>query len=369
MIYFDYAATTPVDSDVLDFYNKITKEYPGNINSPHQLGIDANRVYLDSINTLASLINVKPGSLTITSGATESNNLAINGLIKAYPNRHRHILSIKLSHPSVITVLDHLTDFKVSYLNLDQDGRINLTDLEEALLEKPLLLTIPALDSELGIIQDLTAISNLLAKHQTFFHIDATQIFNKTKINFKLFDLISWSPHKYFGPKGIGYLYVRPNLTLKPIIKGGTNQLLRGGTIPLPLVAAGAKASLKALENIEQYSNLESLSNRITSMLATYPNVVLNHTKYSHPAFINFSIPGVKSATLVNAFSRHGIYLSARSACSGSDQYSASVLALTNDQTLASSSVRLTISLLTTEEEVNTFLAVFDQVYHQLRSD
>ena len=366
MIYLDAAATTPVDEEVLNLYNKITTNYPGNVNSSHKLGLEAKAIYDDSLNTLSSLLNIPSNTITLTSGATESNTLAINGLIKAYPNRNKHIISTKTSHPSVTNLLNTLIDYKITYLELNKDGRVDLNQIKDLLMEKPLLVSIPYIDSELGIIEDIEGISKLMKESNTFFHLDATQAFNKINIDYTQADLISWSPHKYFGPKGIGYLYVRPNLNIKPIFPADNS--LRGGTIPLPLVAASSLASIKAVKDRDKFSVVE-LNNIIIDKLSTYEDVVINNTVYSHPSFINISVLGIKSTTLVNAFSNNNICISARSACSGEKQYSYSVLALTNDKDRASSSIRITLSKTTTKEEINTFLQVFGKIYQDLKGD
>ena len=359
MIYLDYSATTPVNKDVLDSFNKVCIEYYGNANSLHKLGRESYHLMEASIKQIANLLNVRNEEVIFTSGASESNNLAIVGSVLKYKNRGNHILTTKLEHSSVINTVKYLGSigYTIEYINILDDGKIDINDLKNKIRDDTILVSINHVNSELGIVQDVNDIGLLLKKYpKIIFHVDGTQAIGKININLDNIDLYSFSSHKIYGLKGIGCLIKKNNIELEPIIHGGKSQTIyRSGTPPLPLYVAFAKALKLSLNDLEnKYNYVLKLNNKLKKNLETMNEVVINSNDNSIPHILNFSVKGIKPETLINALSEEEIYISTKTACSSSD-ISDSVLELTKDINLAKFSERVSISHLTTEEEIDIF--------------
>lgn len=367
MVYLDYSATTPIDQEVLDLYNDISLNYIGNANAINKLGISSFKLIKETLTELTTVLKVPEDSVIVTSGATESNNLVLEGVLKAYPKRNRIIITTKLSHSSIINKLNEM-DVEVKYLNLTNQGQVDINQLKEYLILKPILVSLPVVDSELGIKQDLNQVKLLLANHpQTLLHIDATQIIGKDIFEFEDIDYVSFSAHKCYGPQGVGFLYKNPKALLKPVlISGESISDLRGGTPATALTVSACKAIIKRINNLSESSIIVlKHHHKIMNALSTYPGVLINNTSKSIPHIINISILGAVGSSLVSAFSNYDIYLSTMSACKKKVNQSESVFDLYKDAKRAKSTVRISLSHLTTTEEVEQFLHVLDQIYHQ----
>lgn len=367
MIYLDYSATTPIDKEVLDLYNKISLEYIGNANAINKLGINSYKLITESLANLANILKVPADSIIVTSGATESNNLVLDGAIKAYPKRNKVIITTKLSHSSIINKLNDM-NIEVKYLDLTEQGQIDINQLKEYLVLKPLLVSIPVVDSELGIKQDLNQIKILLANQpQTLLHVDATQIIGKMQFDFDGIDYVSFSAHKCYGPQGIGFLYKHPKALLEPIlISGESISNLRGGTPATALIVSACHAIIKMVNDLDDSLPLVLKHyHKIMNNISKYPGIMVNSTKESIPHIINLSILGAVGSSLVTAFSNHDIYLSTMSACKKTVNQSESVLAIYKDNKRAKSTLRISLSHLTTKDEVDRFLEVLDKIYHE----
>lgn len=371
MIYLDYSATTPPDKLVLNTFNKVCLDYPGNSNSLHKLGMEAKELEDYSTSKIKKTLELKNKEIIYTSGATESNNLAIKGLCEKYKNRGKHIITTLLEHSSVIETMKYLTDkgFIVDYVKLTDEGIIDLSDLKRLLTNDTILVSICAVDSELGLIQPIKEISDILKDYpKCFFHSDCTQAIGKIKINFDDIDLASVSAHKIFGLKGIGLLIKNDNITINNLIHGGkSTTIYRSGTPPLPLIVSMMKALELIVPKIEMYFNyLEPLNKKIISALSNYPLVHINSTSNSIPHTINFSINKIKPETFIHAMDEHNIYLSTKSACSKVNTMSNAVYSVTKNREYAMHSIRLSMSYLTTSEEIDEFLKIFDICYNKL---
>jgi len=371
MIYLDYSATTPVDKEVLETFNKVSLEYPGNVNSFHKLGLKSKNLEEEATNKLASILKVKPTEIIYTSGASEANNLAIKGTLLKYQNRGRHIITSSLEHSSVIAPLNYLTTlgFEVDFVKIKDDGLVDLDDLKRLLREDTILVSISLVDSELGIKQDVEKIANILKDYpKCFFHVDMTQGMGKIKESLENIDLASFSAHKFYGLKGVGVLVKKEKIMLEPLIHGGkSTTIFRSGTPALPLMVSLVKALDLIDKNIhENYSYVDSLNKDLKEFLGSYDNVYINSTENSLPFTINFSIIGIKPETFVHALEEDDIYISTKSACSNIDSISNSVMALTNDEKRASSTLRISLSYLTTKEEIEKFKESFDKNYKRL---
>ncbi|MGM9834686.1 MAG: cysteine desulfurase family protein [Bacilli bacterium] len=372
MIYLDYSATTPVMYDVLDSYNKASRDYLGNVNSLHGLGVKSRALLTSATKQICELFSILENELIYTSGATESNNTALKGVAAAYKNRGRHIIVSKLEHPSIYTICDYLVSrgFEVSYVNNNQEGLIDFDDLKRKIRPDTILVSICAVNSEIGVRQPLKIIRQVIKKENpnTFLHSDMTQAIGKISINLHDVDLASMSGHKIFGPKGIGFLYKNSKVRIEPLIHGSSKTSeLRAGTPPLPLIVALSKALRIALEDVDKRENFVRLLNeKICDKLeSTYPKIMINKTKYSIPHILNISLMTIKPETFLHALEEHEIYIGSNTACSSLD-ISTAVMAVYNDKKRAGTTLRISLSHVTTNEEINKFLNSFEQVYKRL---
>lgn len=371
MIYLDYSATTPVDLEVFDTLSKVTKNFVGNANSIHSLGQKSSELLESATKQIADIFGVNPSEIVYTSGATEANNMALIGAALANHKKGKHIIVSKLEHPSIYAICDYLKTmgFEISYVNNDKEGLIDFDDLKEKVREDTILVSICAVNSEIGVRQPLKMIRQIIKKENmgTIFHSDMTQAIGKVSVNMHDVDLASMSGHKIFGPKGIGFLYKSSMVKITPLIYGsGKSNDLKPGTPPLPLIAALSKAIRLANDGLEKKERFISLLNdKITSNLSKYPNIIINKTKYSIPQILNISVMDVMPEVMVHALDKHEIYVSTNTACSSGD-ISNSVIAIYNDINRAKHTLRISLSYVTTTEEVNKFLEIFKEEYEKL---
>ena len=373
MIYLDYSATTPVSYDVLESYNKATRDYMGNANSIHALGVKSKVLLNSATKQFCELFDINEDELVYTSGATESNNMALKGVALSYKNRGNHIIVSKLEHPSIYAVCNflELQGYEISYVNNDRDGLIDFEDLKRKIRPTTILVSICAVNSEVGVRQPLKTIRQIIKKENpnTIFHSDMTQAIGKIAVNMHDVDMASMSGHKIFGPKGIGFLYKNSKVNLTPLIHGsGKFNDLRSGTPPLPLVVALSKACRIALTDLERREvNVKKLNDRICEELKKINGITINSTKYSIPHILNISLDNVRPETFIHALEEDEIYVSTNTACS-SGELSTSVMALYNDKKRATSTIRISLSYVTTNEEINKFLNIFKEKYELLSS-
>lgn len=371
MIYLDYSATTPVDISVFDTLSTVTKNFVGNANSIHSLGQKSSALLESATKQIADIFGVNPSEIVYTSGATEANNMALIGTALANHKKGKHIIVSKLEHPSIYAICDYLKTmgFEISYVNNDKEGLIDFDDLKEKVREDTILVSICAVNSEIGVRQPLKMIRQIIKKENmgTIFHSDMTQAIGKVSVNMHDVDLASMSGHKIFGPKGIGFLYKSSMVKIIPLIYGsGKSNDLKPGTPPLPLIAALSKAIRLANDGLEKKERFISLLNdKITSNLSKYPNIIINKTKYSIPQILNISVMDVMPEVMVHALDKHEIYVSTNTACSSGD-ISNSVIAIYNDINRAKHTLRISLSYVTTTEEVNRFLEIFKEEYENL---
>lgn len=370
MIYLDYSATTPVDIDVFDTLSKVTKNYIGNPNSMHSLGQKSMELLESATKQIADIFGVSSNEIVYTGGSTESNNMAIIGVALANHKKGKHIIVSKLEHPSIYVICDYLKSigFEISYVKNDSDGLIDFDDLKKLVREDTILVSISAVNSEIGIRQPLKMIRQIIKKENmgTVFHSDMTQAIGKVSVNMHDVDLASVSGQKIFGPKGIGFLYKSSMIKVTPLLYGSTKENINPGTPPLPLIAALSKAVRLANENLEKKERFVTLLNeKIVNTLSKYPNILFNKTKYSIPHILNISVMDVMPEVMVHALANHEIYVSSNTACS-SGEVSNAVLAVYNDLNRAKHTIRISLSHVTTTEEINRFLEVFKEEYEKL---
>ena len=373
MIYLDYSATTPVALEVQDTMNKVTREFIGNANSLNGLGIKSKNLLNSANKQIANCFNILESEITYTSSSTESNNLAIIGSALAYYKKGKHIIVSKLEHADVYDICNYLKNigFEISYVNSNSEGLVDFEELKRLIRPDTILVSIAAVNSELGIRQPLKMIRQIIKKENpyTLFHSDMTQAVGKISVSLLDTDLATISSHKIFGPKGIAMLYKNSMVKIKPILYGsGKSNDLKPGTPPLPLIVGFSKAvrlSLEGVEKKEKYVNL--LNERICNKLSKYPDILINKTKYSIPHILNISLMNIKPETFIHAMDNEEIYLSTNTACSSGESSSA-IMALYNDIKRASHTIRISLSSITTSEEIDKFLKAFDRNFESLNS-
>ncbi len=363
-IYLDYAATTPVDPRVaahLSEYLTAAGVF-GNPGSQHSFGVAARRAVEQARTEVAALINADPREVVWTSGATESDNLALKGAARVLvARRGRHIVTCKSEHKAVLDPCHQLEreGFRVSYLDPGPDGLISVERLAAALRDDTVLVSLMHVNNELGVVQDIAAIGALTRSRGVLLHVDAAQSPGKAPLDVEAMqiDLASLCAHKVYGPKGIGALYVRrrPRVRLEPLLHGGGQERgLRGGTLPVhQIVAMGEAFRLAAAEREADRRHCRGLRDRLMGKLAGLPLMELNgDPEQSVPQIINLSFPGLDAEALLLALD--DVALAAGSACTSASQEPSHVLrAIGLDDLRAAASVRLSLGRFTTAAEID----------------
>ncbi|MGC7589572.1 IscS subfamily cysteine desulfurase [Bisgaard Taxon 46] len=377
-IYLDYAATCPVDERVA----KKMMEYltvEGNFGNPasrsHKFGWQAEEAVDIARNHIADLIGADSREIVFTSGATESDNLAIKGAAHFYQSRGKHIITCKTEHKAVLDTCRQLEreGFEVTYLNPKADGLIDLEELKNAMRDDTILVSIMHVNNEIGVIQDIAAIGELCRERKILFHVDATQSVGKLPINLAELkvDLMSMSSHKLYGPKGIGALYVsrKPRVRLEAIIHGGGHERgMRSGTLPVhQIVGMGEAYRICKEEMATEMPRLKALRDRLYNGLKdieeTYVNGSMEHRLDSN---LNISFNYVEGESLM--MSLRDIAVSSGSACTSASLEPSYVLrALGLNDELAHSSIRFTLGRYTTEEEIDYTIELVKNAVNKLR--
>lgn len=370
-IYLDYSANTPVDSSVLECYTKAVLEYYGNPNSTHHAGTLANERLSKTTNSIADIIKVKPNELIYTSGASESNNLAIKGIARISRHRGKHIISTSLEHSSVSGTLTYLQEngYEIDLVHIISDGTIDLEHLKSLIRDDTILVCVTAVDSELGVVQPIDEISKIVANFPNCkLHVDATQCIGKAEFSFAGVDTASFTAHKFYGLNGCGMLYKREDTIIEPLIHGGKSvTVYRSGTPDVAMAIAMEKALKLAIDSLNvRTEHVIHINEYLTEHLKKYPLVKINSTNKSIPHILNVSVKGVKSIKFQETLNSHGVYVSTKSACSVPNTPSRAVYEVYKDRKNALSSWRISLSHLTTMEEVQEFLKVFDICYNAL---
>ncbi len=361
MIYLDYSATTPASKEVVDTFSRVSLDYIGNPNSLHQLGVEAKKLMDAATKQVAELLRVKMNEVIFTSGASEANNLAIMGVIERYPNRGRHIITTKLEHSSVLECVNYLEKkgYVIDYVDVQEDGLVNLEHLKSLLSKETVLVSIHHVNSEVGFCQNVNEIGKILKDYPTtIFHVDGTQAIGKIPISLENIDLYSFSSHKFFGLKGVGGLIKKSNIELEPMIHGGKSQTIyRSGTPALALIVSTAKALRLALTSLDKkYDYVKELSDYLKEEITHMDGVILNSNQNSIPHIVNISVLGIKPETMLHALEEKGIYISTKTACSKDNSDSLTLTTLGKDFSISGHSIRISISYMTTKEEIHTFV-------------
>ena len=371
MIYLDYSANTPADPAVLDAFYQTEQTYIGNPNSAHPEGRAAQAEMARVTDSIANLLNILPEEIIYTSGASESNNLALKGIMQAARHVGRHIISTALEHSSVGGALSALQQqgCEVDLVDIRRDGTVDLEHLRELLRKDTVLVSVCAVDSELGTVQPIREIAAILADYPNCrLHVDATQAVGKTELVLSGVDTMSIAPHKFYGLNGSGLLIKKKDLVIEPQIHGGGSTTpYRSGTPALGMAVSVETALRLALQNQEQrVAHVAALNRFLRSELGKYPKVRFNSPENAVPHILNLSVSGVKGTIFQQELGKHGVCVSVKSACSVEGTPSKAVFAVSRDRKNALSSWRISLSHLTTEEEISEFLQIFDCCYREL---
>ena len=368
MIYLDYAANTPVDDEVLFTFMEATRKYIANPNSNHPLGKIA-REEIDKVSKkIAKYFNTEKENVIYTSGSSESNNLVIKGIADVRKKLGNKIIISAVEHSSVVAPCNYLAScgFDVSVIPLKSNGMVDLDELKKELDDNTILVSICAVDSELGTIQPINEISKLVKKYpNAIFHTDATQAIGKVEFDYTGIDFITFGPHKFFGLNGFGVLINSNNNKLTPLIHGGkSTTIYRSGTPVTASVIALGKAFDLAINNFdERYRHVKKLNELLREKLSELDYVHINSPKREViPNTLNISLIDKDTKKVLKELENNEIYLSTTTACSLGSSPSKSVLAITGNEKLASNTLRISISHLTTEEEIKEFVEALKNI-------
>ena len=376
MIYFDNSATTKPYKEVLDSFVTVSSEYFGNPSSLHRIGGQAEKLLSQARDQLAKLLKVKPSEIYFTSGGTESNNMAIKGAALTNRNKGRHIITSSVEHASVMAVMDQLTGegFDITYLPVDQDGRVSVTEVEKAIRKETILVSIMQVNNEVGTIQPISEIGEMLKKYPTIlFHVDSVQAIGKVPLdlNRNRVDFCSLSAHKFHGLKGTGILFVREGVRLTPLLSGGNQERkLRSGTENVAGFVAMAKALRMTMGKSELgLANMKKIQSSLRKGLNEIEGVKI-HTPLegAAPHILNFSLEGIKSEVFLHALETDGVFVSTTSACSSKKKSpSKTLLAMGVSEEVADSSIRISLTFDNTLEEARAAMTAINKYANQLR--
>jgi len=378
MLYLDYAATTPPYAEVIDTVAEVMRSYYGNPSSLHQLGVEAERLLGQAKDVIAKILRVKANEIIVTSGGTESNNLAIKGTAHQYRSRGNHLITTQIEHPSVLESFKQLEreGFRVTYLPVDETGCVRMEALRESICDETILVSVMHVNNETGRIQPIAEIGKELANHpRILFHVDSVQGVAKLPIvpHELGIDLLSASAHKFRGPKGVGFLYRRENVKLMPLLVGGGQEAgIRSGTENVPLIIGMAKALRMATDHLEQAIEYKyRLRQVLTEGISAISELRLTGSDNSNdmaPHIVHFCYPGMKAEVVVHALEKHGICISTKSACSSDELKPSNVLlAMGYDRDRASSGLRLSFGEEHTEEDMIKCVKALEQVVQVLK--
>ena len=366
--YLDNSATTRAYDEVATLVAKIMTEEYGNPSSVHHMGMVSGERLSQARETIAATLKVEPQEILFTSGGTESDNLALIGVAKANKWRGKHIITTAIEHPAILETTSALEKegFEITYLPVDETGVVQIEDLKAALREDTILVSMMFVNNEIGSVQKIQEAGEIIKAYNSdiYFHVDAVQGYGKFVIRPKSMkiDLLSVSGHKIHGPKGIGFLYIKKGTKINPICYGGGQQKgMRSGTENVPGIAGLALAAKMCYENFEDKQNklyelkeyiIKSLNERLSDIKVNGPAC-----REGAPHIVSVSIKGLAAETVLNMLSSKNIYVSAGSACTSNNPHISDTLqAIGLEKDLLESTIRISMSFMTTKEEIDYFL-------------
>ena len=375
-LYFDYAATTPMSENVYNSMKPYFVEIFGNPNSQHSFGRDAIRGVDNARSQVARAINCLDSEIYFTSSGTEANNWAVKGIAHSYSKSGKHIISSAIEHPSVKNSVECLKNngFEVTLISVNSDGIVDIKELEKAIRKDTILISIMMANNEMGAIQPSEEIGKIAKQHKVYFHVDAVQAFGSIPVDVKKLncDLLTISAHKFYGPKGVGALFIRTGVKLERLIAGGEQERgQRGGTTATPLVVGMGQAAEDAIKNIEMYSKhcKELKTHFINRALKEIPYIGINgDPKNCLPNNVNISFKYIEGESILMRLDLDGIAVSSGSACSSGTLEPSYVLnAMSVPIEVSHSSIRFTFGMENTKSDVDLLVEKLKKVVESLR--
>ncbi|MBY7663697.1 cysteine desulfurase family protein [Staphylococcus agnetis] len=377
-VYADYAATTPVKPEVIESMTKIYETHYGNPSSIHAQGRDARRFLDESRRQVAQILNANTNEIIFTSGATESNNTAIKGIAMANQSKGRHLVTTKIEHHSVLHVFEFLETqgFEVTYLNVDEDGLIDLDQFKQALRPDTTLVSIMFVNNEVGTVQHIYDIQDILNSHSAFFHMDAVQAIGHLPVDVKdlKVDALSLTAHKFGGPKGVGVLYVKNGTRIQYHQQGGEQETRRrAGTENVPQIV-GLTTALKLAEahrddnqiHITRLKELLLVSLQERAIPFEYNGSMIDSSNH----IINLYFPFIDVETLLTLLDMAQIYVSSGSACTAGSTIPSHVLsAMYGEQERVTRSIRISLNENVTERDIKTIVAEIQKIYLKFKEE
>lgn len=375
MIYFDNSATTLPRKEVVDSFTVVSTKYFGNPSSLHGIGGTAEQLLSQARKQVATLLNVKEQEVYFTSGGTEGNNMAIKGTALSFKSRGKHMIVSAIEHPAVKEACEQLVSlgFEISYIPVDDTGRVQVKDVMSAIRHDTILVSIMHVNNEIGSIQPVEDIGRMLKKYpKILFHVDYVQGVGKVPLDIKAsqIDFCTISGHKFNGLKGTGVLYIREGINLSPLFSGGNQERkIRSGTENVAGAVSLAKALRLTFDTTHtEKQQMKRIHEYLRKELEDIDRVVVNTPKtHCAPHILNFSIPKIKSEVLVHALEDKDIYVSTTSACSSKKKaVSDVIMAMTGNEELASSSIRISLSYENDMNEAKEFILSLKSVLEKL---
>ena len=380
-VYLDNSATTRAFDEVTEYMSHIMKDVYGNPSSMHMVGIEAENEVKKSKEIIARILKAAEKEIVFTSGGTESDNMALIGAAFANKRSGNHIITTKVEHPAILETTKFLEEngFTVTYLDVDEHGMVSPETVKNALTPDTILVSVMHVNNEIGSVMPIEEIGAAIKEYKQtiLFHVDAVQSFGKYRINPKKMkvDMLSVSAHKIHGPKGIGFIYINEKVKIHPLVLGGGQQKgMRSGTENVPGIAGIGLATQLIYNDFEaKIERLYNLKQRLIEGLAACEGVSINGIpeegiRASAPHVVSVSIKGVRAEVMLHALEAKGIYVSAGSACaSNKPSTSKTLVAIGLDKSLLDSTIRLSLSVHTTEEEIDYTIETVSELIQKLR--
>ena len=373
-VYLDHAATTKVSDEVIEVMKNLFTEIYGNPSSIHGMGLEAEKILKSCKRTLAKLISCQENEVFFTSGGTEANNLAIQGVLKQMPPHQNHIITSQIEHPSVLSVYNYLESkgYKVTYLAVDSQGQISKEALENALNPSTALVSLMYVNNEIGTLSDISDFSKIIKRNsKAVFHVDAIQAFGKVQCHVKKLgvDLMSFSSHKIHGPKGVGCLFVKKGTPIKPLFYGGAQEKgLRPGTENLPGIAGFVKAASVYHENIEENrQHLVEIKSYMLEQLKQINQYEVISPENGVAHILNVTFLNMRGEVLLHEIETQGVYVSTGSACSSKNKkYSHVLEGIGLNDMKKEGAIRFSFSIETSKEDIDYAIGVLKSALDKL---